>query len=80
METLLKEWLRLIVEEHLLSSFPPKEKEEDVREMCGAGGAGAVGSFGYQLPLGADPDDVNVKDEPSRRRKSRKRNSKKNTG
>ena len=78
---MIKEWLRLFIEEHLLSASPSHEEEErGVREMCGVGGAGSVGSFGYQLPLGADPDDVNVKKEPSHRRKNRKKNSKKNTG
>lgn len=79
-ETLLKEWLRLIIEDHILSSVPHTEEEQNVREMCGAGGAGGIGSFGYQLPLGVDADDVNVKDEPSHRRSNRKRKAKKNTG
>lgn len=37
-----------------------EDEEESVEEMASCGGAGSVGAFGYQLPLGTDPDSVNV--------------------
>jgi hypothetical protein len=47
-----------MIEAELLMSDPSqKDEDEGVEEMSSCG---SVGAFGYQLPLGASPDNVNV--------------------
>jgi len=50
------------------------EEDEEMEEMSSCG---SVGAMGYQLPLGMDPDTVNVGAVDTRSKRSGKKRNKK---
>lgn len=75
MGSAFRELLRLIIEAELLQSDPSqKDEEEGVEEMTTCA---SIGAMGYQLPLGMDPDSVNVGAADARSRGGKKKRNKK---
>ena len=72
MNARLKELLRLVIEAELLSSRLDSEGD-DIEEMVGCG---SIGAMGYALPLGMDPNAVNVGVADMRTTKKKKRSKK----
>jgi hypothetical protein len=64
----------LYIETELLKTDLSVEEDEEMEEMSSCG---SVGAMGYQLPLGMDPDTVNVGAVDTRSKRSGKKRNKK---